>query len=136
MARKTLTEKRTLYRGLQRGVRKRWKNHDPVLLDKQAYTPQQIDDILQQLLDAIRAVEVAEAALHGAVNAREALERKHRKLVNCVASRAKVEYGPDAESLASFSLKPAGVPGPKKLEVKRASAEKARETRKRRGTSR
>lgn len=47
---------------------------------------------------------------------------------------AQVQYGQDVAALASFALGPAGVPGPKKLAVKVASAEKARETRKQRGT--
>lgn len=134
MARKTLPEKRARYTGLQKGVRARWKTHAPIWLDKKAYTPQDIDAILQQLLESIRAVELAEGALHGAVNARRALELKHRKLVNCVVHVAQVEYGDDVVALAAFALEPAGVPGPKTIDVKLASAEKARETRRQRGT--
>jgi hypothetical protein len=134
MARKTLTEKRALYRGLPKGVRARWKTHEPIWLDKVAYSPKDIDGILQELLDAIRAVELAYGALRGAVARRRALEAKHGKVVNEVAYTAQIEYGQDTEALAAFSLAPRGVPGPKKLEVKVASAEKARETRKERGT--
>ncbi|HEX8795754.1 MAG TPA: hypothetical protein VF765_32615 [Polyangiaceae bacterium] len=134
MARKTLPEKRARYMGLQKGVRSRWKKHDSFRVGGVAYTMQDLDDILQQLLDSIRAVELAEGALHGAVNARKALELKHRKVLNAVVAVAQQEYGNDAEALASFALKPAGVPGPKKLDVKEASAQKARDTRKQRGT--
>lgn len=133
MARRTLTEKRGLYAGLQKGVRSRWKKHDPVWAEGVAYSMQEIDDILQRLLDAIRAVQLAEAALHGAVSTRDALERKYRGLVNSIVHDAQTAYGNDVAALAAFSLKPAGVPGPKKLEVKVASAQKGRETRARRG---
>jgi len=135
MARKTLPEKRALYTGLQKGVRTRWKTRDPVVIDGVAYSMQDVDAILQKLLDSIRAVELAEGALHGAVSERRALELKHRALVNWIVDLAQTQYGDDAAALAAFALKPAGVPGPKTTTVKAASAEKARETRKQRGTT-
>jgi len=134
MARKTLPEKRALYTGLQKGVRTQWKGQGPLRMAGVDYAMKDIDDILQQLLDSIRAVELAEAALHGAVNKRTELELKYRRLVNWVVYLAQTEYGNDSEALAAFALKPAGVPGPKTLEVKAASAAKAAATRKERGT--
>ena len=134
MARKTLPEKRALYTGLQKGVRTRWKGRGPVALAGVEYTMQDVYDILQQLLDSIRAVELAEGALRGVVSKRRELELKYRDLVNWVVDLAQMQYGNDAAALGAFALKPAGVPGPKKLEVKVASAAKARETRKQRGT--
>jgi len=134
MARKTLPEKRTLYTGLQKGVRTRWKARGPVSIAGVDYSMTEVDDILQQLLDSIRAVELAEGALHGAVTKRTALELKYRDLVNWVVDLAQMQYGKDAAALAAFALKPAGVPGPKTTEVKAASAAKAATTRKERGT--
>jgi hypothetical protein len=134
MARKTLPQKRTLYTGLQKGVRTRWKGREPVRIAGVDYTMKDVDDILQKLLDSIRAVELAEGALHGAVSNRSALELKYRKLVNVIVDLAQTQYGNDAAALAAFALKPAGVPGPKSVDVKVASAAKARETRKQRGT--
>jgi hypothetical protein len=134
MARKTLPEKRALYAGLQKGVRSLWKEHGPVMIAGVAYTMKDVDGILQKLLGSIRAVELAEGALHGAVSERRQLELKYRALVNWVAQLAQIQYGNDAAALAAFSLEPAGVPGPKTTEVKAASAAKAAETRKQRGT--
>jgi hypothetical protein len=134
MARKTLPEKRALYTGLQKGVKARWKTRAPMRLAGVDYTMQDVEDILQQLLDSIRAVELAEGALHGAVSKRRGLELKYRRLVNWVVDLAQTEYGNDAAALAAFALKPAGVPGPKTTEVKAASAAKAAATRKERGT--
>ncbi len=134
MARKTLPEKRTLYTGLQKGVRTRWKTHDPIRVAGVDYTMQDVDDILQQLLDSIRAVELAEGVLHGAVSKRRELELKYRRLVNSVVGTAQIHYGNDPAALAAFALKPPGVPGPKTTEVKAASAAKAAATRKERGT--
>jgi hypothetical protein len=79
MARKTLPEKRTLYAGLQKGVRTRWKGREPVRIDGVDYTMKEVDDILQQLLDAIRGVELAEGALHGAVAKRPASAEEARE---------------------------------------------------------
>jgi hypothetical protein len=134
MARKTVPEKRALYTGLQKGMRTRWKTRGPVCLAGVDYTMKDVDGILQQLLDSIRAVELAEGALHGAVSKRSELELKYRGLVNWVVHLAQVQYGNDAASLAAFALQPAGVPGPKTTEVKAASAAKAAATRKERGT--
>jgi len=130
----TLPEKRALYTGLQKGVRSRWKTHAPVSIAGVDYAMQDVDGILQQLLDSIRAVELAEGSLRGAVSKRRALELKHRDLVNWVVDLAQMQYGSDAAALAAFSLQPAGVPGPKSTQVKAASAAKAAETRKKRGT--
>jgi aryl carrier-like protein len=134
MARKTVPEKRALYTGLQKGVRTRWKTRGPLRLAGVDYTMQDIDDILQQLLDSIRAVELAEGALHGAVSKRSELELKYRRLVNWVVDLAQTQYGNDTAELAAFALRPAGVPGPKTTEAKAASAAKAVQTRKQRGT--
>jgi hypothetical protein len=134
MAWKRLPEKRALYTGLQKGVRTRWKTHGPVCLAGVDYTMQDVDDILQQLLDPIRAVELAEGALHGAVSTGHELELKYRGLVNRVVDLAQTHDGNDAAALAAFSLEPAGVPGPKTTGVKAASAAKAAATRKERGT--
>jgi hypothetical protein len=134
VARKTVPEKRALYTGLQKGVRSRWKARGPIRLAGVDYTMQDVDGILQRLLESIRAVELAEAALHGAVSERRERELKYQDLVNCVVYLAQTQYGKDAAALAAFSLGPAGVPGPKTTEVKAASAAKAAETRKQRGT--
>jgi len=134
MARKTLPEKRTLYTGLQKGVRTRWKTRGPVSIAGVDYSMQDVDGILQQLLDSIRAVELAEGTLRGAVTQRRTLELKYRALVNWVVDLAQMQYGNDAAALAAFAVKPAGVPGPKTTEAKAASAAKAAATRKQRGT--
>ena len=134
MARKAKTERRERYEGLQAGVRKLWMK-DKTRFAGKLWSGQELVDVLQELLDADKACDVAYAAYRGKVQARRALEKQWGFLVRDVTELARVQHGNDPATLGAFGLKPSPPTGPQTLAVKVASAEKLRATRALRGSS-
>jgi hypothetical protein len=133
MARKAKNARRARYAGLQAGVRKLWMKQ-PTRFAGKLWKGEEIVEVLQTLLDADNACDLAYAAYRGKVQQRRALEKRWGFLVRAVTGLARVQHGQDPATLGAFGLDPSPPTGPQTLAVKVASAEKLRATRALRGT--
>jgi len=134
MARQAGFQRSTRYLGLARGVKKRWMARGAVVVDGKSYTPREILDELQALLDASAATLQAYAVWREQVAKQRVLEAAGRSLVQGLGDAVRTEYGPSATALEDFGLEPAKKTGPKTLQAKVLSAVKGKATRVRRGT--
>jgi len=129
MPRKTSPQLATKYRGLIRGVRKRWSTSGPRVIASKTYSPAQIVDRLQSMLDSIDQTSSAYAAWRGQVAKQRVLERQLREFVRMLESIIRIENGRSPSALADFGLEPSKKTGPRTAEAKAVMVEKAKATR-------
>ncbi|HEY8038391.1 MAG TPA: hypothetical protein VIF15_01300 [Polyangiaceae bacterium] len=129
MARKSNVERGSKYRGLVKGMKKRWSATELVTLASKTLTVQQIVDHLKTVLDAIDATASSYAAWRDQVARQRAMEEQVRDLVRLLGDRIHTLYGDSATDLADFGMEPLKKTGPKTVTAKVAMVTKAAATR-------
>ena len=132
MARRSKTDMRRLVGALRRGIEKHRKQ--PRMIHAVTYTQAELLAFLDEL--ELRFAEVARthAAHQTAVVNREKAQRAGAPLIAAIIEKAESECGNNAVTRADFGLAPRRKKGPKTAEAKLLMVEKARATRKKRGT--
>lgn len=134
MARRSQAERRALYEGLREGIRTEWSGREPLFIRNQLWTMAELTGALQEMLDAMDAADRAYAVFSDKVAARRTLERTHAALVAGVVKFVQTELEGSARKLARFGQVQHEKTGPKTNEAKVRMVEKAKATRRRRGT--
>ncbi|HEY3819589.1 MAG TPA: hypothetical protein VGL81_20615 [Polyangiaceae bacterium] len=134
MGRQGGLQRRSRYAALSKGVKKRWLAGGPVSVNGKEYSPQEILDELQALLDSHTKTVQAHGAWRAQVAKQRALEKSRHAFVNALEVAARLRHGEKLDVLADFGLDAMKKPGPKSVHVKAEAAEKGKATRKRRGT--
>jgi hypothetical protein len=129
MPRQTNPQLATKYRGLMQGVRKRWSASGPRLIANKTYSPAQIVDRLQSMLDSIEQTSSAYAAWRGQVARQRVQERQLREFLRMLESIIRIENGHSPSALADFGLEPSKKTGPSTPEAKAEMVKKAKATR-------
>ena len=132
MPRVSKVERISKYRTVLEGVRARMPAGS-LKLDGEDTTRQAVEDALQGMLDEMAKTDRMYARYLAQVRQERKRERGVHRLVRAVQTwaRAMLVQGPDVN--VAFAIK-AGKPGPKTTASKLAMVEKARATRKLRGT--
>jgi hypothetical protein len=129
MPRKTNPQLVTKYQGLIRGVRKRWSTSGSRLIAGTTYSPAQVVDRLQSILDAIDETSSAYAAWRAQVAKQRTRQRQLRDFVRLLESTIRIENGDSPSALGDFGLEPSKKTGPSTPEAKVEMAKKAKATR-------
>ena len=132
MARRSKTDVRRLIGALRRGIEKHWK--EPRLIHDVTYTQAQLLAFLDELELLFAAVARTQVAYQTALVKRDKAERAGAPLITAIVEKADSECGNNAVTRADFGLAPRRKKGPKTAEAKLLMVEKARATRKKRGT--
>ena len=132
MARRSKTDTRRLVGALRRGIEKHWKQ--PRMIHAVTYTQAELLAFLDELDLRFAEVERTHVAHQAALVKRDEAERAGAPLVAAIVEKAAAEFGSDSVKRDDFGLAPRRKKGPKTTEAKVAMVEKARATRKRRGT--
>jgi hypothetical protein len=117
-----------------RAVGKEMKDVQTLTLDGRSFTPTSVVEALQEELDAIDAVGRAWGAYLEAIGHEKDVKARNKPLLRDLEIQVRLMAGPNGVLLAKFHLEPTRKPGPKSAATKAASADKATETRKERGT--
>jgi hypothetical protein len=129
MARKTNSQLVTKYQGLIRGVRKRWSPSGSRLIAGRTYSPAQIVERLQSMLDAIDETSSAYAVWRAQVAKQRTRQRQLGDFVRLLESTIRIESGDSPSALGDFGLEPSSKTGPRTPEAKVEMAKKAKATR-------
>jgi hypothetical protein len=132
MARRSKTDMRRLIGALRRGIEKHWKQ--PRTIHGVTYTQAELLAFLDGLELLFAEVARTQVAHRTAVVKREKAERAGAPLIAAIIEKADSEFGNNAVTRADFGLAPRRKKGPKTTEAKVLMVEKARATRKKRGT--
>ncbi|HEX8791512.1 MAG TPA: hypothetical protein VF765_11225 [Polyangiaceae bacterium] len=132
MARRSKTDFRGLVAKLRRGIEKHW--NEARTIHGVDYTQAELVAFLQKLEDHFAEVERTHAVYKTALAKRGKAEREAAPLVAAILEKADAEFGNNAVKRADFGLGPRRKKGPKTVEAKVLMVEKARATRKKRGT--
>jgi hypothetical protein len=132
MARRSKTDMRGLIGALRRGIEKHWK--EPRLIHDVTYTQAKLLAFLDELELLFAAVERTHVAHQTALVKRDKAERAGAPLIAAIIEKADSEFGNNAVKRADFGLAPRRKKGPQTTEAKSLMVEKARATRKKRGT--
>ncbi len=132
MARRSKTDKRRIIGALRRGVEKHWK--EPRTIHGVTYTQAELLAFLDKLEALFAEVARTRVAHETAVVKREKAEREGAPLIAAIVEKADAEVGNDAVKRADFGLPQRRKKGPKTTMAKLLMVEKARATRKKRGT--
>jgi hypothetical protein len=116
------------------GVKKHFPRQGALMVGGTPYTPEQLVRFFQAHIDAIDAVDAAHADVLAAITRERDVARQVRKLTHLLKYVVAVMLGEDPSTWADFGWEPPKKPGPKTLEAKVRGAERARATRKERGT--
>jgi hypothetical protein len=98
------------------------------------YDPEQLAAVFQAQIDAVAAVDAARAALTDAVARERAAARRATELTRDLKMVVRSRFGFSAARWAEFGWELPKKPGPKTVKAKLQGADKARATRKARGT--
>lgn len=129
MPRKTNPDRVAKYKGLIKGVKKRWSSSGTRMLGNKNYSHAEVIEQIQSILDAIQETATAYAAWRDCVARQRELERSLRELVGWVEGSVRTEVGNDARLLETFGLQPAKKTGPRTSSAKLAMVQKAKATR-------
>jgi hypothetical protein len=116
------------------GLQKQFPNGQ-FTLGNTAYTTTTLAQALQSLIDAIDAVNTAQAQATVAVAALRDTEEKVGPIVGALKLNLLAMFGDAVDVLALFGLKPHKAPAPRTGEENAAAAAKAKATRNARGTT-
>jgi hypothetical protein len=125
-------ERMAKYRTVLDGVRARMP-HGPLKLEGKDSTRQEVEDALQGMLDEMAETDRLYRTYLLQVRRERQREKALQPIVRAVQTWAKVTQQPGASTNLAFAIK-AGKPGPKTVAAKVAMVEKAKATRKLRGT--
>jgi hypothetical protein len=137
MSNTTSTSKATVNAELQAlitGLQKQFPNGQ-FTLGNTAFTTAALVQAIQSLIDAITAVNAAQASATIAVATSRATAAKVGPIVLALKRNLLAMFGSAADTLALFGLKPRKAPAPRTATEKAAAAAKAEATRKARGTT-
>jgi hypothetical protein len=132
MARKSKTAQQARFIALQRGIKKHWK--DGKTLANKKYTQADLLAFLQNLRERFAAVGTARAAYKEALAKRKEAEREAAPVLTDIEAMVDGEFGDAVVPRADFGLGPRRKKGPKTTQAKVLMVERARATRKKRGT--
>ncbi len=135
MARQTGLQRQSRYLALAQGVRKRWAGRGTMLVGGLPYTQEEILEELDALAGEFDKTRKAHAAWRTQVARQRKHERARRDFVRLLSKSVEAEFGHDASALGDFGMRKPKKTGPKTVETKARSAEKARATRERRGAA-
>jgi len=134
MPRKSKVQKREKVRSLIRGVRKHWMNTGPMKVAGVDYTPSEVVDCLQSLVDQHDRTARAYAVWRSEVRRERRLEQKVAVFIRSVQRRVLANFAiEDVKGFADFGMK-YNKRGPKTLASKTEMITKARATRAERRT--
>jgi hypothetical protein len=111
------------------GAKKHLAGATSLTLESTSYTPAQIEDSLQALVDLRAAVDAARAAMTAKIVAERDREPALRRLMTAFVGHLRVAYGNSPDVLADFGIKPKKAAAPLTTEQQAEAVAKRKATR-------